>query len=290
MKKKRKRIIPSFRIVIFIAGNTPFKTEIAPLIIMGEFQAFEYSKATAIVLVMLIFSFVTLFAVNIIQAHCSGNPLGSCIQHSLRPLCRLDRYQVPFQRQEGAYNLNRPAGYSKPNHREFNIYTDFWPPVTSLSIAHEDALQGGLSSSQNHSGHRFCYIPFCKKETHWHSFGENADYPETKPEFKKYVNEEKCIGCGVCVEVCPGNLIKLKSQLGKKKLAFIKNVRDCWGCTSCIKECPKKAISFFLGADIGGKGSTMTVENSREFSVWKINKYDGSTVEISINKKDSNKY
>ncbi|MCQ2248795.1 MAG: adenylyl-sulfate reductase subunit alpha [Treponema sp.] len=27
-----------------------------------------------------------------------------------------------------------------------------------------------------------------RKETRWHSFGENADYPETNPEFKKYVN------------------------------------------------------------------------------------------------------
>lgn len=102
-------------------------------------------------------------------------------------------------------------------------------------------------------------------------------------------DENKCVGCGACVEVCPGNLIKLSVNSGKK-FARIKHIRDCWGCTSCIKECPKKAISFFLGADIGGKGSTMIVENTAESSLWTINKYDGSKVEILINKKDANKY
>lgn len=102
-------------------------------------------------------------------------------------------------------------------------------------------------------------------------------------------DENKCVGCGACVEVCPGNLIKL-SQNSAKKVAGIKHIRDCWGCTSCIKECPKKAISFFLGADIGGKGSTMTVKNTAESSLWTINKYDGTQVEILINKKDANKY
>lgn len=102
-------------------------------------------------------------------------------------------------------------------------------------------------------------------------------------------DENKCVGCGACVEVCPGNLIKL-SQNSVKKVAGIKHIRDCWGCTSCIKECPKKAISFFLGADIGGKGSTMIVENKPDISVWTINKYDGTQVEILINKKDANKY
>ena len=63
------RCIGEYGSVIFIAGNMPFKTEITPLIIMSELQAFEYSKATSIALVMLIFSFAVLFALNLLQAH-----------------------------------------------------------------------------------------------------------------------------------------------------------------------------------------------------------------------------
>ena len=57
------------------------------------------------------------------------------------------------------------------------------------------------------------------------------------------INKLKCVGCGKCVEACPGNLIK-KDTDGK---AFIKHVKDCWGCTSCLKECRFEAINFFLG-------------------------------------------
>ncbi len=100
------------------------------------------------------------------------------------------------------------------------------------------------------------------------------------------IDENRCVGCGACVEVCPGNLIKLSHE----KKTVIKHIRDCWGCTSCIKECPKVAIKFFLGADIGGKGSTMTVKSTEDSSLWTIEKYDGTHVEIMINKKESNKY
>ena len=68
------------------------------------------------------------------------------------------------------------------------------------------------------------------------------------------INKLKCVGCGKCIEACPGNLIK-KDIDGK---AFIKHVKDCWGCTSCLKECRFEAINFFLGADVGGKGSTLS--------------------------------
>jgi len=104
------------------------------------------------------------------------------------------------------------------------------------------------------------------------------------------IDEDKCIGCGVCVEVCPGNLIKLQTKENGTKTSYIKHIRDCWGCTSCIKECSKNAISFFLGADIGGKGSTLTVENKTDESIWTINKYDGQTYIIKTNKNESNKY
>ena len=60
------------------------------------------------------------------------------------------------------------------------------------------------------------------------------------------IQKSKCVGCGRCIEACPGNLIK-KDKEGK---AFIRQVRDCWGCTSCIKECSRDAIRFFLGADV----------------------------------------
>lgn len=63
------RCIGEYGSVVFIAGNTPFDTEITPLIIMSELQAFEYPKATSIALVMLGFSFLILFGVNLIQSH-----------------------------------------------------------------------------------------------------------------------------------------------------------------------------------------------------------------------------
>lgn len=53
--------------VVFIAGNMPMKTEIAPLLIMSKLEQYDYNGATAIALVMLIISFIMLFIINIIQ-------------------------------------------------------------------------------------------------------------------------------------------------------------------------------------------------------------------------------
>ena len=53
--------------VVFIAGNTPYETEIAPLMIMSKLQEFDYSSATAIALVMLAVSFFILFLNSMIQ-------------------------------------------------------------------------------------------------------------------------------------------------------------------------------------------------------------------------------
>ena len=61
------RAVGEYGSVIFIAGNLPNVSEIAPLLIVIRLSEFRYADATAIAVVMLVVSFVIIFAVNRIQ-------------------------------------------------------------------------------------------------------------------------------------------------------------------------------------------------------------------------------
>ncbi|TCP15175.1 sulfate transport system permease protein [Crenobacter luteus] len=61
------RATGEFGSVIFIAGNIPLVSEIAPLIIISKLDQYDYLGATAVAVVMLALSFVLLFAINAIQ-------------------------------------------------------------------------------------------------------------------------------------------------------------------------------------------------------------------------------
>lgn len=65
------RCIGEYGSVVFIAGNTPYETEIAPLMIMSELQEYDYASATSIALVMLLIAFVILFVNAVIQSRTS---------------------------------------------------------------------------------------------------------------------------------------------------------------------------------------------------------------------------
>ena len=62
------RAIGEYGSVIFIAGNIPYVSEIAPLLIVIRLEEFNYAGATAIAALMLALSFAMLFAINLIQA------------------------------------------------------------------------------------------------------------------------------------------------------------------------------------------------------------------------------
>jgi len=62
------RGIDEYGSVIFIAGNMPFKSEIAPLLIIFQLEQFEYAHAAAIAVVMLAVSFLMLLIINAVQA------------------------------------------------------------------------------------------------------------------------------------------------------------------------------------------------------------------------------
>lgn len=61
------RALGEYGSVVFISGNMPMRTEITPLLIMTKLEQYDYPGATAIAVVMLLFSFLILLFINIFQ-------------------------------------------------------------------------------------------------------------------------------------------------------------------------------------------------------------------------------
>jgi len=53
---------------------------------------------------------------------------------------------------------------------------------------------------------------------------------------------EKCVGCGLCVTVCPHNVFAIEN-----KKAIIVNKDNCIECGGCMNNCEPKAISVSQG-------------------------------------------
>ncbi len=70
------RALGEYGSVVFIAGNMPMKTEIAPLLIMTRLEQYDYAGATAIALVMLFASLLLLLAIGTLQAWSVRRSLG----------------------------------------------------------------------------------------------------------------------------------------------------------------------------------------------------------------------
>lgn len=96
---------------------------------------------------------------------------------------------------------------------------------------------------------------------------------------------EKCIGCGRCADVCPGNLLFLEA--GRAQL---RDARDCWGCTACVKACPRAAICYTLEASLGGAGGRLYVEDRQETLTWVLRLADGEEQRITVEKHQANDY
>ena len=70
------RSIGEYGSVVFISGNIPYETEIAPLMIMSKLQEYDYASATSIALVMLAIAFVILSVNAILQSMVSKRVSG----------------------------------------------------------------------------------------------------------------------------------------------------------------------------------------------------------------------
>jgi len=61
------RGIGEYGSVVFVSGNMPYKTEIAPILIVARLEEFAYGEATAIAVVLLVISFAMLVVINLLE-------------------------------------------------------------------------------------------------------------------------------------------------------------------------------------------------------------------------------
>ncbi len=67
------RALGEYGSVVFISGNMPFKTEIAPVLIVARLEEFAYAEATSIAVVLLALSITLLVVVNVLQQRLARN-------------------------------------------------------------------------------------------------------------------------------------------------------------------------------------------------------------------------
>ena len=53
------------------------------------------------------------------------------------------------------------------------------------------------------------------------------------------VDEEKCDGCGSCVDVCPVEVLEIVEEKSK-----VKNPDECLACGACEVQCPNTSIEI----------------------------------------------
>lgn len=64
------------------------------------------------------------------------------------------------------------------------------------------------------------------------------------PEADIFIIEDRCKGCGLCVEFCPTNVLKMSDKFNQKGYhpPFVERPTECVACHFCEEVCPEFAI------------------------------------------------
>ena len=58
-----------------------------------------------------------------------------------------------------------------------------------------------------------------------------------------FIEEEQCIGCGLCMDFCPSSVLSIRERDGKKVAAVLRS-EACSACYTCVGQCPSQAIQL----------------------------------------------
>lgn len=60
-------------------------------------------------------------------------------------------------------------------------------------------------------------------------------------------DEDRCVGCGACVDVCPHGVLEMGPKVGRSGRMRVVDRDGCMECGACMVNCPTKAVSVQPG-------------------------------------------
>jgi len=92
-------------------------------------------------------------------------------------------------------------------------------------------------------------------------------------------HNDKCTGCGKCVEICPGDLLVLNQEKNK---SMIRHPEDCWDCMACVKICPYGALETKLPYQLASYKASLKPQVYPDRIVWQLTDLAGNKEEFII--------
>ncbi len=141
-------------------------------------------------------------------------------------------------------SITRKAGY-RFNYISTLIMVDNWLPNFDMNeqMKMDKHIPENLAAIRDDiSNHKHWMQPVTQEERDMHAgfmayTGLDPEVGFLKKSEKYFAITDRCIGCGICTDVCPRGNYSLTSN-------GVKTNDDCEFCFACIQNCPQKAIKF----------------------------------------------